>query len=122
MKNIVLIGASGFVGSAILNEALNRGHKVTAVVLNPQKVSINNPNLTVVKADATNPDTLAELAKGKDAIISAYNPGWTNPRQYEETLENYPKIVEGAKRAGVKRLLIVGGAGTLSVDVYLPFP
>ena len=74
MKNIVLIGASGFVGSAILNEALNRGHKVTAVVLNPQKVSINNPNLTVVKADATNPDTLAELAKGKDAIISAYNP------------------------------------------------
>ena len=68
MKNIVLIGASGFVGSAILNEALNRGHKVTAVVLNPQKVSINNPNLTVVKADATNPDTLAELAKGKDAI------------------------------------------------------
>ena len=115
MKNIVLIGASGFVGSAILNEALNRGHKVTAVVLNPQKVSINNPNLTVVKADATNPDTLAELAKGKDAIISAYNPGWTNPRQYEETLENYPKIVEGAKRAGVKRLLIVGGAGTLFV-------
>ena len=73
MKNIVLIGASGFVGSAILNEALNRGHKVTAVVLNPQKVSINNPNLTVVKADATNPDILVELAKGKDAIISAYN-------------------------------------------------
>lgn len=115
MKNVVLIGASGFVGSAILNEALNRGHKVTAVVLNPEKITVKNDNLTVVKADATVPDTLAKIAAGKDAIISAYNPGWGNPRQYEETLENYPKIVEGAKRSGVKRLLIVGGAGTLFV-------
>lgn len=55
------------------------------------------------------------MAEGKDAVISAYNPGWGNPRQYEETLENYPKIVEGAKRSGVRRLLIVGGAGTLFV-------
>lgn len=115
MKNVVLIGASGFVGSAILRETLNRGHRVTAVVLNPEKITIENPNLTVVKADATNPDTLAALARGKDAIISAYNPGWTNPRQYELTLENYPRIVEGAKRSGVERLLIVGGAGTLFV-------
>lgn len=115
MKNVVLIGASGFVGTALLNEALNRGHQVTAIVRNPEKIQVKNPNLTVVKADATDPDTLAKLAEGKDAIVSAYNPGWGNPRQYEETLENYPKIVEGAKRAGVKRLLIVGGAGTLFV-------
>ena len=55
------------------------------------------------------------MAKRADAVISGYNPGWQNPRQYEETLENYPKIVEGTKRAGVKRLLIVGGADTLFV-------
>lgn len=115
MKNVVLIGASGFVGSAILNEALNRGHKVTAVVRNPEKITVSTPNLAVIKADATDPEVLAGLAKGKDAVISAYNPGWGNPRQYEETLENYPKIVEGAKRSGVKRLLVVGGAGTLFV-------
>lgn len=115
MKNVILIGASGFVGSAILKEALYRGHKVTAIAPNPEKITVENPNLTIVKADATNPEILAELAKGKDAVISAYNPGWTNPRQYEETLKNYPKIVEGTKRAGVKRLLIVGGAGTLFV-------
>ena len=111
MKNVVLIGASGFVGSAILNEALNRGHKVTAIVLNPEKITVSNTNLTVIMADATDPEILAGLAAGKDAVISAYNPGWGNPR----TLENYPKIVEGVKRAGVKRLLIVGGAGTLFV-------
>lgn len=115
MKNIVLIGASGFVGSAILKEALLRGHKVTAIALHPEKIGIKNDNLTVIQADATDPDVLARFAKGMDAVISAYNPGWTNPHQYEETLKNYPKIVEGTKRAGVRRLLIVGGAGTLFV-------
>lgn len=115
MKKIVLIGATGFVGSSILNEALNRGHQVTAIVRNPEKIKVENKNLTIVKEDATQPDTLANIAKGNDAIISSYNPGWGNPRQYEDTLENYPKIVEGAKLSGVKRLLIVGGAGTLFV-------
>lgn len=115
MKSIILIGASGFVGAAILNEALSRGHQVTAIVRNPEKITKADANLTVVKADAADADLLSELAKGKDAVISAYNPGWGNPRLYEETLENYPRILEGVKRSGVKRLLIVGGAGTLFV-------
>ena len=55
MKNVILIGASGFVGSAILNEALYRGHKVTAISPNPEKITVSNPNLTVVKGDATAP-------------------------------------------------------------------
>lgn len=115
MKKVVLIGASGFVGSAILKEALYRGHQVTVIAPHLEKITVQNELLTVVKGDATQPDVLAEVAKGMDAVISAYNPGWANPRQYEETLENYPKIVEGTKRAGVRRLLIVGGAGTLFV-------
>ncbi len=113
MKNVVLIGASGFVGTAILNELLNRGHKVTAIVRDTKKMSVSNPNLTIVEADVTDTDTLKEASKGKDAVISAYNPGWKNPHIYEDTLKNYPLIVESAKQAGVKRLLIVGGAGTL---------
>ena len=115
MKNVVLIGATGFVGSAILNELIERGHKVTAIVRNLESAKVKNPLIEYVVADATNPSELARIAKGKDAVISAYNPGWANPRQYEETLENYPKIVEGAKQSGVRRLLIVGGAGTLFV-------
>lgn len=113
-KNVLLIGATGFVGSAILNELISRGHKVTAIVLDANSLA-GKEGVEAVVADATNPAELARLAKGKDAVISAYNPGWKNPRQYEETLENYPKIVEGAKLAGVRRLLIVGGAGTLFV-------
>lgn len=113
MKNVTLIGASGFVGTAILNELLNRGHKVTAIVRNPEKVSVKNDNLRVVKANVSDTDALIEACKGKDAVISAYNPGWTNPNIYEETLRNYPLILESAKRSGVNRLLCVGGAGTL---------
>ena len=115
MKNVVLIGATGFVGSAILNELIERGHKVTAIVRNLESAKVKNPLIEYVVGDATHPTELAQIAKGKDAVISAYNPGWANPRQYEDTLENYPKIVEGAKQAGVRRLLIVGGAGTLFV-------
>ena len=113
MKNVVLIGASGFVGTAILNELLNRGHKVTAIVRDPAKVTASNPNLKVVQADVTDTDVMIEASKGKDAVISAYNPGWKNPNIYEETLKNYPLIVDSVKKAGVERLLIVGGAGTL---------
>ena len=113
MKNVVLIGASGFVGTAILNELLNRGHKVTAIVRDLAKVTASNPNLKVVQADVTDTDVLIEASKGKDAVISAYNPGWKNPNIYEETLKNYPLIVDSVKKAGVERLLIVGGAGTL---------
>lgn len=114
MKNVLLIGATGFVGSAVLKELVNRGHKVTAVARNLDKV-LKNDNVTPVKADVADADVIARLAAGKDAIISAYNPGWTNPDIKKLIETNYPKILEAAKKSGVKRLLIVGGAGTLFV-------
>lgn len=113
MKKIILIGASGFVGSTILNEALNRGIQVTAIVRDPTKITNSNSNLKVIKADVSSADTVTKIAKGADAVISAYNPGWANPNIYTETLKTYPIILNGVKQAGIKRLLIVGGAGTL---------
>jgi len=113
MKNVALIGASGFVGSALLKELLERGHQVTAIVRNPEKITVSHPQLTIVRADVSDIDAIVEAATGKDAIISAYNPGWGNPHIYEDTLHNYAQILAAAKRAGVKRLLCVGGAGTL---------
>lgn len=114
MKNVLLIGATGFVGSAILSELVARGHKVTAIARNLDKVQ-KSENVTPVKADVADVDAIAKLAEGKDAIISAYNPGWTNPDIKKLIETNYPKILEAAKKSGVKRLLIVGGAGTLFV-------
>ena len=113
MKKIILIGASGYVGSAIMKEALNRGMQVTAIVRHPEKITIKDANLTVKKGDVTDIDKIARLSKGADVIVSAYNPGWTNPAIYEETLKNYPLILKAVKQAGIKRLLCVGGAGTL---------
>ena len=112
MANVLLIGATGFVGSAVLNELVSRGHKVTAVVRNIEKVA-KGELLDAVKEDVANVDAIAKLADGKDAIISAYNPGWTNPDIATLISENYPKILSAAKKSGVERLLIVGGAGTL---------
>lgn len=113
MKNVVLIGASGFVGTALLNELLKRGHRVTALVRNPDKISAQSDQLEVVMADVADVEQVANLCKGKDAVVSAYNPGWTNPNIYEDTLRNYTAILEAVRQSGVKRLLCVGGAGTL---------
>ena len=115
MKNIVLIGASGFVGSAILNEALNRGFHVTAVVRNPEKIKIENENLQVKKADVSSLEEVYNVCKGADAVISAYNPGWDNPNIYNETIKVYLNIIDGVKKAGVNRFLMVGGAGSLFI-------
>jgi|SRR5664279_2794875 len=116
MKKIVLIGASGFVGSVILKEALDRGHKVTAVVRHPDKITLVHKNLVKTKGDVSFSDTVAEVSKGADAVISAYNPGWKNPDIAKETASVYRTILEGVRKAGVKRLLVVGGAASLFIS------
>ena len=112
MAKVVLIGATGFVGSAILNELVERGHEVTAVVRNVEKLP-KNALVKPVKEDVGNEDAIAKLLEGKDAVISAYNPGWTNPNITQETIVNYRHILAATKKSGIGRLLIVGGAGTL---------
>lgn len=116
MKKIVLIGASGFVGSAILNEALERGHEVTAVVRYPEKITIVDKNLIKKEGDVSFSDIVAEVSKGADAVISAYNPGWKNPNIAKETLTVYKAILGGVRKSGVKRFLVVGGAASLFVS------
>lgn len=71
MKKVALIGASGFVGTAILNELLNRGNVVTAIVRNPEKITSCNANLKVVKADVSDVNAVAAACKGNDVVISA---------------------------------------------------
>jgi len=111
---IAIIGASGQIGAFIRDEALARGHKVTAIVRHPEKITVQNPSLTVVKADILK-DKADELVKGHDAVISAYNPGWSNPDIYNEQIKGYKAIISGVRKSGIKRLLVVGGAGTLEV-------
>jgi len=111
---LAIIGASGQIGAFIRDEALARGHQVTAIVRHPEKITVQDPRLHVVKADILK-DRVDELVRGHDAVIGAYNPGWSNPNIYNEQIEGYRAIISGAKRSGIKRLLVVGGAGSLEV-------
>ena len=111
---IALIGATGFVGSAILKEALDRGHEVTAIVRNPDTLTPHE-KLCPKKGDVYNQDEVARLVAGSDAVISAFNPGWTNPDIYSQQVKGTHSIINGVKQAGVNRLLVVGGAGSLEV-------
>lgn len=108
---IALIGATGFVGSAILNELADRKHEITAIARTPK----DTPNATWVAADIFNVDALAEILKDHDAVVNAYNPGWTNPNIYDDFLAGSKAIQEAVKKSGVKRFITIGGAGSLYV-------
>ena len=112
---IALIGATGFIGSVILQEALNRGHQVTAIARHLEKLP-QQPNLDIQKGDVTNEAQVPKLVKGHDAVISAYSPGRDAPDIYQQHISAYRNIINGVKKAGVKRLLVVGGAGSLEVS------
>jgi putative NADH-flavin reductase len=108
--NVVLYGASGMVGSRILYELLHRGQTVTAVVRNPEK--INATGARVVMGDVTDEASVAATAKGADAVISAYAPPQTQPDLLVSATRS---LLTGLKKAGVRRVIIVGGAGSLEV-------
>ncbi|WP_163408434.1 NAD(P)-dependent oxidoreductase [Flavobacterium ajazii] len=108
---IALIGATGFVGTAILNELADRKHEITAIARTPK----DNSKATWVAADIFNVDALAEILKGHDTVINAYNPGWTNPNIYDDFLAGSKAIQEAVKKSGVKRFITIGGAGSLFV-------
>jgi len=111
---IALIGATGFVGTAILEEALRRGHSVTGIVRDIDKLP-TNAALTALKADVYDEAQLTEALRGHAAVISAFNAGWSNPNIFADHLRGSKVIQASVKRAGVKRLLVVGGAGSLEV-------
>ena len=111
---IVLLGATGFVGSALLKEALDRGHIVTAIARHPETLPLRE-RLTVKAGDVFDSSALATLLTGHEAVISAFNPGWRNPNLYDDQRRGTSAIIAAVKQAGIRRVLWVGGAGGLEV-------
>lgn len=109
---LAIIGASGFIGSALLKEALARGHQVTALVTRPERLSAQD-NLTALQANVFDESTLSEQLAGHQAVISAFSGhAQSNVQEYYESGVGH--IINASKASGT-RLLLVGGAGSLEV-------
>jgi len=107
---LVLYGASGMIGSRLLREAVRRGHAVTAVVREPRKFATPTGRVIVIKGDVLEPASVAAAVAGHDAVLSAVGPT-------PEVVTGAPRaLIEGLSRAGVRRLVVVGGAGSLEGD------
>ncbi|BEN87797.1 hypothetical protein AI2618V1_2255 [Serratia marcescens] len=111
---VAIIGATGFVGRRVVDEALARGIQVTAIARQKKELP-EHANLTVALGDVADTAWLAGQLRGQDAVISTYNPGWGEDNLYEKTARGAQQILTAVEQAGVKRLLVVGGAGSLEV-------
>ncbi|MBA5628563.1 NAD(P)-dependent oxidoreductase [Moheibacter lacus] len=115
MKKVAVIGATGFVGSKVVNELATRGYEVKAIARDTSKVD-QAENVHPVNVDVYNEVELAEKLKGSDAVINTFNAGWTNPNLYDDFLFGSRNIEKAVENAGIKRFITVGGAGSLFID------
>lgn len=115
--SIVVFGASGNIGGNIRKEALSRGLRVTAVTnSSPLEAA---PNLTALTADLADTEAVAKIVSGHDAVISAYSPGlrkYSADEAAELIRRAHESLFEGVKLGGVKRLILVGGVGSLEAS------
>lgn len=102
MSKIAIIGATGRAGSQLLEEALRRGHSVIAIARNPARLQ-GREGVTCVALDVTDAGALEQALVGHEIVLSAAHFAAIKPQA----------IIEPVKKAGVKRLLVVGGAGSL---------
>jgi putative NADH-flavin reductase len=99
---IALIGATGNVGTRIAVEALSRGHIVTGISRHPEKLALK-AGLSAARGDTAAPEVLAKVLAGHDAVVSSTRFQGSDARS----------LIAAVKKSGVKRLLVVGGAGSL---------
>lgn len=102
---VALIGVSGRVGSRLLAEMLRRGHAVTGIARNVADVA-PQAHLTLVEADAGQPAAIAPVLHGHDVVASALKFAPIDPHA----------VIAAVRQSGVKRLMVVGGAGSLEVS------
>lgn len=110
---IAVIGATGYVGRAVVAELAARGHQVVALARQVAQVAAAE-NVSAVAADIHSADFVQQL-QGVDGVVSAFNAGWSNPNIGADYTRGAAAIVEAAKAAQVPYLLVVGGAGSLYV-------
>ncbi|WP_266170104.1 NAD(P)-dependent oxidoreductase [Dyella subtropica] len=110
---IALFGATGHIGQGILDEALSRGYDVVAVVRDPSRLPQSNAKLKVVTGDVANPSTWIDAVRGTDAVAASLSAN--RDGNLDSVPANAGVLLDNISKAGVKRLLWVGGAGSLEV-------
>lgn len=115
MSNIVVFGAGGKAGRAVVEEALRREIRVTAVVRDPAKhTALSDLGATVVAGDVRDAQTVATVAGGHDAAVHAAAPNDTDPTEFFVTAAR--SLLEGLPKAGVGRLVAIGLAANLEIQ------
>jgi uncharacterized protein len=112
---VVLLAATGQAGRTILSELISRGHQITAVARNPDKLpkSINR-----VRDDLSSADRIAEIIAGADAVVSAFGPPRDDPRFFSDVAytDQLPSVTErviaAVRKVGVSRLIVVARSGS----------
>lgn len=108
---IAIVGATGFAGGPILEELIARGHEAVAIVR--RDGALSSADVEQIRADAYDQASLTSAFAGTNAVISAFNPGWTETGLHDKFMRGSRNIQQAAKDAQVARLLVVGGAGSL---------
>lgn len=107
--NIILFGGTGTIGQRIYSEAVSRDHRVTLFVRPGREIQLSPPPASVFKGDLATVDDVAAAVLGESVVVSALGP-----RGDVSTLvQTYETLAAGLTKAGVRRLLVVGGAGSL---------
>ncbi|MDO1530053.1 NAD(P)-dependent oxidoreductase [Fulvimonas sp. R45] len=108
---IALFGATGHVGRAILDETLARGHDVVAIVRDPARLDLRHDRLRVATGDVARPATWLDAVRGSDAAVASLSA--RRDGDPDSLPANARILLEQLPQAGVRRLVWVGGAGSL---------
>ena len=106
--NILILGATGRVGSQLVNYALHDKHHVTALVRSPEKIQINNEHVTIIRGNVLNKEDIERAMYGIDVVISTLNTDGATTLS-----ESMPHIIEAMENEGIQRIITVGTAGIL---------
>jgi putative NADH-flavin reductase len=106
-KNVVIFGATGKSGSAVVRRALERGHSVTAFVRNPDRMMTDDPKVRIITGDVLNPKAVEEAVRGQDAVVSCLGAGLKGRIRSEGTRN----IIRAMERTGVTRLISQSSLG-----------
>lgn len=113
---IVVFGGTGNVGQRIVREAVSRGHDVEVVARKPESKPGWDEHVTLEQGDITDPKSVAEHVRGADAVVNAISPRPDAEFPASTLMDAAEALIDGLKQADVKRVVIVGGAGTLEAE------